>query len=51
MVWRGECSIGAAYRQVPQCEHAECIAGSIMDQMAIDVQELGAILARLDRMR
>jgi len=47
----GERAIGMAYEQVPLCEHAECIAGSVIDQMAINVQERGAIPARLHRMR
>src|SRR5262245_1600406 len=51
MVRRGERSIGTAYGQVPLPEHAERIAGSIMDQMTIDVQERRTVLARLDRMR
>jgi len=51
MVGRGERSIRTAYGQIPLPEHTKRIAGSIVDQMTINVKERRAILARLDRMR
>jgi hypothetical protein len=51
MIRRGERSIRPAYGQIPLPEHTKRIAGSIVDQMTINVKERRAILARLDRMR